>query len=195
MWVAWLHASAASACTCLRKCVTSLLLNVSWVCAGPGVVINPPYIIPQGPVAFDPNAILTQLNAYRAQHSAPALVYDATIAAQVAAFLSTCPGNGVTVEYSPAQSAGTYAELVGAGWSSFSAMLENYYFSGSSSYSYAAPGYQPAAYSFTTIVWVATTAIGCASELCAGQVYYQCDFYPPGNVNSPAAFQQNVLPS
>ena len=56
---------------------------------------------------------------------------------------------------------------------------------------------------FTAIIWKDTTTIGCATTYCTnmaadGQLwtglYYVCNYYPPGNINSPAAFAANVLP-
>jgi hypothetical protein len=43
------------------------------------------------------------------------------------------------------------------------------------------------------LVWVATTAVGCAAELCSGAVIYACEYTPRGNTDNTFAFYQNVL--
>jgi glioma pathogenesis-related protein 2 len=61
------------------------------------------------------------------------------------------------------------------------------WYSESSSYSYANPGFSSATGHFTQLIWAATTKEGCAA--CGGQdpgspwhqVYVVCNYVPPGN--------------
>jgi hypothetical protein len=162
--------------------------------AGPGVAIDPPFIIPQGAILPNQTELVDHVASLRAHYGAPPLAWNVTIAAYVADFVSGCPGNGVGYVYSPAATYPNiiYGELLGLNDASFTEFIDGYFLQ-NQNYNFSAPGYQPAAYGFTELVWVSTQSFACAAELCAGWPLYVCDLYPPGNIDGE--FVQNVLPA
>ncbi|SOV06641.1 related to PRY1 - strong similarity to the plant PR-1 class of pathogen related proteins [Ustilago sp. UG-2017a] len=143
------------------------------------------------------STILKLHNDYRARHSAPALVWDSTVASASASWAAGCkwahtPNN----PYGQNIAAGT-APQFGA---TDSATM---WYDEIKLYSFVSGAYSDATGHFTQMVWKSSTKLGCAIKECsASQMglgssgtarYVVCNYDPPGNYLG--RFLQNVLPN
>jgi len=127
-------------------------------------------------------------NQYRSSHSAPALVWDDTLASYAQSHASGCVFQ---------HTGGPYGENLAAGYSDGSAGVTAWY-NEVSQYNFASGGFGENTGHFTQVVWVASQKVGCAFVSCDGQNgtpggYLMCEYDPPGNVQGQ--YQQNVLAS
>ncbi|ODQ79720.1 hypothetical protein BABINDRAFT_28095, partial [Babjeviella inositovora NRRL Y-12698] len=132
--------------------------------------------------------ILAAINAKRALHGVPPLVWNSTMATYANNYgNSAYHCNGVLVH-----SGGPYGENLAAGYSTVGA-VEAWY-DEIANYNFADPGFSSNTGHFTQLVWKSSTQLGCAYIDCTtiwGE-YVICEFAPPGNINGEYA--QNVLP-
>lgn len=150
-------------------------------------------LAPAAAQTADQQAALDLHNKYRAIHGSPALIWDADIARQTAAFVSQCQFRmeaGLPVGQNLGVSSGR--DPTGQ----LSAMTNMWYETGRS-YNFNNPGFTMQAGQFTQLVWKSTTKIGCAAVACNniagfGQagILAACRYSPPGNVQG--GFQSNV---
>ena len=60
-------------------------------------------------------------------------------------------------------------------------------------YNFDDPGFKEGIGHFTQLVWKSTSEVGFGIEICTDGFYYVvANFFPPGNINSPQYFQDNV---
>lgn len=135
------------------------------------------------------HAALTSHNQFRARHHAPKLIWDETLARYAENYASKCHFR---------HSYGEYGENIAEGYSTVNAVAawynENRY------YSYKNPGFSHTTGHFTQVVWKSSEKLGCAVAICNGKngtygKFLVCEYDPPGNVDTPAYFAENVLPS
>ncbi|KAJ2964402.1 hypothetical protein NQZ79_g605 [Umbelopsis isabellina] len=132
----------------------------------------------------DVKTILDTHNAYRKEHSAPALTWNTTLASYAQKW-----SNGCVFKHS----GGPYGENLGEGYASWKDVVDAWY-SEADLYDYSNPGFSEATGHFSQVVWVATRQIGCGVTTCSslsGAPLYTCSYNPPGNYLGE--FQQNVL--
>jgi len=150
--------------------------------------------------AFEKQCI-TRTNALRALHkNTPSIIIDH-------ALVSYAQTRCAAISQSPYLSAGHYGLAPGYGenlyWGASSSPFTpncdsavNSWYSESSNYNYANPGFSSGTGHFTQLIWAATTRQGCAT--CGGQgsqwyeVYIVCVYKPPGNY--VGQFAKNVNP-
>lgn len=151
--------------------------------------------------AQDWQTAVTLHNQYRAAHCAPALAWDAELAAfaqQTAAKL--CP-TGVLQHSSPAEQPVPMGENLylsydaGDADAKVAAGLQAWY-NEESVYNYQVPGFGMATGHFTQLVWVQSTKVGCGASICtsngvADAMVLSCNYATPGNVDGE--FPSNVL--
>jgi uncharacterized protein YkwD len=110
-------------------------------------------------------------NSYRRQHSSPALVWDASIAAQAAAYVAGCPKG-----HSGASGVG---ENLAWGFDSLSAAVEAWY-NEVQAYDFSKRGFSGSTGHFTQLVWKDTTKVGCAVNRACEMATYICQYAAPG---------------
>ncbi|GAA5892381.1 hypothetical protein JCM8208_005807 [Rhodotorula glutinis] len=145
------------------------------------------------------SAVLNEHNTFRALHSAPALVWNQTLADKAASWANKCV-------FQHSQGAlGRYGENLAA--SAGSGVTVQTALSGIKAWEAEAPDYTPATpnYShFTQMVWKASKQLGCYQASCpAGSIFdarygvnsfLVCEYDPPGNVYPASNFAINVTP-
>ncbi|KAI7858521.1 CAP domain-containing protein [Circinella umbellata] len=129
--------------------------------------------------------VLDLHNQFRAKHSAPPLVWDATLAAYAQKWSDRC-----VFEHS----SGSYGENLAQGFPDWEGVVTAWY-DENTEYDYSKPGFTHGIGHFTQLVWVGTTKLGCAVADCNGNPLYTCSYDPPGNVVNGDAFKTNVLPN
>lgn len=138
-------------------------------------------------------SVLTSMNAYRALHSAPALVWNYTLASASLEYAESC-----VMSHSDGSG---YGETLAAGTSTDPTFYISLWYNEGSNYNYNQPGFSEATGHFTQLVWVATTSVGCGFSSGCGQYpdYLVCRYSPAGNVvggtNNDEYFIENVLES
>lgn len=137
------------------------------------------------------NEALSTHNHFRAQHRAPALTWDSTLAKYAAQYASHC-------EFK--HSHGPYGENIAAGYPSVTTAITAWY-NEQQNYDYQQPGFSMQTGHFTQVVWKGSTRLGCASVPCDGKNgtpgnYVVCEYNPPGNniADNNIYFNENVLP-
>ncbi|KAL6745175.1 CAP domain-containing protein [Haematococcus lacustris] len=132
------------------------------------------------------NDILALHNAYRAAHSAPALSWDSQLQSKAQSWANNLASN-CQLYHSGS------GENLASGFASWADAAYAWYVE-YKQYNYNAPGYSAAVGHFTQMVWLGTTKLGCATanSKCSQGVIYVCQYDPPGNVNAPQYFRDNV---
>lgn len=131
--------------------------------------------------------VLAKHNALRALHCAPALRWDASLAATAQAtaqaMVNSCAlrhsnnglgenlAMGTTGAYPPASQVQSWYDEI-------------------NNYNFGNPVFGMNTGHFTQVVWKSTTAVGCGVAHCQGQDLLVCNYSPPGNY--AGQFQQNV---
>jgi uncharacterized protein YkwD len=110
-------------------------------------------------------------SSYRRQHSSPALVWDAAIAAQAAAYVAGCPKG-----HSGASGVG---ENLAWGYDSLSAAVEAWY-NEVQAYDFSKGGFSGSTGHFTQLVWKDTSKVGCAVNRACEMATYICQYAAPG---------------
>lgn len=132
--------------------------------------------------------VLSLHNQFRAQHHAPKLVWDDTLANYAERYASKCEFH---------HSSSPYGENLAAGYRSIKTAV-NAWYAESKNYSYFNPGFSYNTGHFTQMVWKATKKLGCAYVTCNGKNgtpgnYLVCEYSPAGNVTNRGYFSRNVL--
>lgn len=122
-------------------------------------------------------------NQVRAEHGAPAMVWNSTIAQFASDYLSS---DNCVFKHS----GGPYGENIAMGYPDVHGAMEAWY-DEYSDYDYSAGQFSSATGHFTQMVWVDTTSVGCALDDCNGRPFLVCEYYPRGNVIG--YFTENVL--
>lgn len=122
-------------------------------------------------------------NQVRAQHGAPAMVWNSTIAQFASDYLAS---DNCVFKHS----GGPYGENIAMGYSDTLSAMEAWY-DEYTLYDYAAGQFSSSTGHFTQMVWVDTTSVGCALDACDGRPFLVCEYYPRGNVIG--YFTENVL--
>ena len=133
------------------------------------------------------SAILNSTNTYRAEHSAPDVSYNATLAAFAAGYLAgdrDCLFN---------HRGGPYGENIAIGCSDARGCVQMWG-DERDGYDFARPGFAEATGHFTQLVWKNTSAVGCGRRFCGGGDggakgdgkgkgwFLVCEYWPRGNV-------------
>jgi len=136
-------------------------------------------------------AVLDKTNQYRAEHNAPALTWDDSLANEGQTWANKCDfkhstmGNG---------------ENLYAGTGSFNgASAVTSWYDEINSYNFNNPGFSGSTGHFTQLVWKSTTKVGCGLKLCSyldsagfnNAEFLVCEYSPPGNYQGQ--FAANVL--
>jgi len=163
------------------------------VSSGPTAPSPPP--APPAPLPASPGgwiqAVLDKTNKYRAEHDAPALTWDASLANQGQSWADSCDfkhstmGNGENL-------------FAGTGSFSGSSAVASWY-NEIKDYSFSNPGFSGSTGHFTQLVWKSTTKVGCGLKLCSylqdagfnNAYFLVCEYSPPGNLLG--SFAANVL--
>ncbi|KAI0877165.1 CAP domain-containing protein [Hypoxylon argillaceum] len=133
------------------------------------------------------SAILNSTNAYRAQHNATSMSWNATLASFAAAYLNS---SAVGPDCTFAHSGGPYGENLAIGYANATAAVEAWGDEGNK-YDFAHPGFSEATGHFTQLVWKDSSDVGCGRRLCGTKGWYlACEYWPRGNV--VGAFQGEV---
>lgn len=127
--------------------------------------------------------VLAKHNALRALHCAPALRWDASLAATAQASANRCVfqhskngfGENLAMGTSGAYPPESQVQL---------------WYDEFKNYDFAKPVFGPNTGHFTQVVWRSTTAVGCGLAKCQGQDLLVCNYSPPGNYDGQ--YQQNV---
>jgi len=158
---------------------------------------------------IDSAAYVLAHNTRRCLHTSPNVQWSSDVAAVAQAYASQCKfshssssnpadrytsGGQAGGENLYTSSAAPTAETVLQSWYNSEVDL---YKTGSNNY--ANPGYISGAGHMTQVVWKATTLVGCGYCSTGAQGGFQylivCQYWTAGNLNTPAAFQANVLPA
>jgi len=137
--------------------------------------------------------ILNQHNLHRANHSAPALVWDDSLASIAATIAASC-----VYAHDTTTGGGGYGQNIGAGApdSDIPKMITNQMYDDEINY-YPGYGSEPDMTNFekwghfSQIVWADTTSVGCYTQYCSGGLantgsgvspyFTVCNYSPPGN--------------
>lgn len=153
--------------------------------------------VPTGQLTADQQTVLDVSNAYRARHNAPALTWDASLAASAQTVANTCVFQ---------HSNGNYGENLAAGTGNYAyTSAVNNWYDEIADYNFNAPGFSTLTGHFTQLVWASSNLVGCARNTqCTPQqlgfgtgfgtqaTFIVCQYRPAGNVIG--AFAQNVFP-
>ncbi|KAL6755130.1 CAP domain-containing protein [Haematococcus lacustris] len=183
----WLGTTKLGCATANSKCSQGVI----YVCQydPPGNVNAPQYFRDNASPAvsyYSSNDILALHNAYRAAHSAPALSWDSQLQSKAQSWANNLASN---CQFYHSGS----GENLASGFASWADAAYAWYVE-YEQYNYNAPGYSAAVGHFTQMVWLGTTKLGCATanSKCSQGVIYVCQYDPPGNVNAPQYFRDNV---
>lgn len=134
-------------------------------------------------------AVVGLHNTLRSMHAAPPLVWDQSLADYARKYGKQCRFE---------HSLGPYGENLAAGYATPEQALLDWY-DEEIYYDYDNPGFSHKTGHFTQVIWVGTTAVGCALVTCNGKhgtpgEYLICEYNPPGNIDDAQYFAENVLP-
>lgn len=163
-------------------------------CGGSGP--SPPPPPPPSPPSYSggsvsgwKEAVLAQTNKYRAQHRAPALTWDNSLAQQGQNWANRC-----VFEHS---SMGNGENLwAGSGGFNGASAVTSWY-DEIKDYNWNYPGFSMSTGHFTQLVWKSTTKVGCGLKKCSSMMgmsnayFLVCEYSPPGNYQGE--FPSNVL--
>ncbi|KAF7973096.1 hypothetical protein HWV62_16196 [Athelia sp. TMB] len=136
------------------------------------------------------DTVLSAHNIHRSNHSAPALVYDATVAAHAATIAAACDWTNAD------SNTGGYGQNLQAGSSNVAAAITDSWYDGELS-NYPGYGSEPDMTNFDSwghfsqVVWLGSTAVGCATQDCSATginglpsdippYFTVCNYNPPG---------------
>jgi uncharacterized protein YkwD len=151
---------------------------------------------PPAPTLDWKQQVLDQHNLYRAQHCAPALVWDEEIAATAQAYANRCVWQHDSA--TPFGENLAYRHMSQSPLSTIDA-----WYGENANYDFAAPGFSTKTGHFSQVVWNSSTRIGCARAECPfaafgetaafGNVqFYVCRYAERGNVDT--LYSENVKP-
>ncbi|KAI9271652.1 CAP domain-containing protein [Phascolomyces articulosus] len=138
-----------------------------------------------GDLSEEDSEALALHNQFRAKHSAPALVWNATLASYAKDWSDRC-----VFEHS----SGPYGENLAMGYNDWKSAITAWY-DEVSDYDFSNPGFGQGTGHFTQMVWVDTTQLGCGVADCSNGPMYTCSYFKPGNIVSGNEFKENVLPN
>ena len=126
-------------------------------------------------------------NQLRAQHNAPALTWDDTLAAYAARYASHCNFK---------HSGGPYGENLAAGYPSLNTGVQVWH-AEKAYYNPNNPGISMRTGHYTQMIWKSTKKLGCAYVACNGKQgtpgnFLVCEYSPAGNILSRELFIKNV---
>ncbi|KAI7876939.1 PR-1 protein [Lichtheimia hyalospora FSU 10163] len=133
-------------------------------------------------IPTDPNQIVQLHNRFRAQHGAPPLKWDNTLAQYAQNWSNGCKFT---------HSGGNYGENLAWGYKSWEEAITHWY-DEEKKYDYNSQKMAVPTGHFSQVVWVGTTNVGCGVSDCPNGPIYTCSYSPPGN--APGKFKENVLP-
>jgi hypothetical protein len=161
-----------------------------------------PPVEPVAPGATAPTDWQTQIlerhNFYRAQHCAPALVWDDEIAKSAQSW-----SDGCVFTHDGVAGTGFGENLAGGFPGENGGAPVDMWYNEVQQYDFAAPGFSTATGHFTQLVWRGTTRVGCGLTRCPGSIFgwpaefgealmYSCRYAPAGN---SGMYTENVLPA
>jgi len=135
------------------------------------------------------NACLKVHNYWRAQHGAPALVWDATLAQHAQAWANRL---AATNTFEHAKNTGEGENLFKSGGDASYKEAVDAWYNEEKLYNYNHPGFSMATGHFTQVVWKGTTKLGCAIQKRGRETYIVARYSPPGNVVGTGTFAKNV---
>ena len=139
---------------------------------------------------IDSAAVVASVDALRASHAAPGVLWNASLAQAAQGWADT-----IARQDRLAHSALGYGEnvaMMSAGSDPVSTAISMWYSEGAR-YDYSSPGTDSATWHFTQLVWLSTARIGAGVSVSAsGRAYVVMEFDPPGNFLGE--FAANVLP-
>ncbi|TQV91944.1 SCP-like extracellular protein [Cordyceps javanica] len=160
----------------LHHCVSASAVTVT-VTAAPSIPSREPSYSKRHVFT---SAVLGTTNAYRREHNASELAWNATLASFAASYLD---GRAQQAGCAFEHSGGPYGENIAIGYGNATAAVEAW---GDERrvYDFADPGFDHATGHFTQLVWKATTTVGCERVLCAGDRgwFVACEYWPRGNI-------------
>lgn len=141
------------------------------------------------PLQFNPAEMVAEHNRFRAQHCVPPVTWSDALAASAQAWADQCQCNHNHPR-------GDFGENIACGHRSLKEAVGSWY-SESSDYDFARPGFSSKTGHFTQLVWKGTGQIGCgATAGCPnanGGIWWVCRYGPPGNFEGQ--FPENVTPA
>jgi len=160
----------------------------------------PPPEDPAAPVAAAADwktQILERHNFYRAQHCAPALVWDEEIAMSAQSW-----SDGCVFTHDGVAGTGFGENLAGGFPGENGGAPVDMWYKEVQQYDFANPGFSAGTGHFTQLVWRDTARVGCGMTRCPGSIFgwapefgealmYSCRYAPPGN---SGMYVENVLP-
>lgn len=146
---------------------------------------------PLGPLLGWKQAVLDETNKYRAEHEAPALTWDDSLADEGQSWADGCDFKHSTM--------GNGENLYASTGSFNGASAVTSWYNEIKDYNFTNPGFSGSTGHFTQLVWKSTTKVGCGLKLCSylqdagfNDAYFLvCEYSPPGNFQGE--FAVNVL--
>ena len=134
--------------------------------------------------------MLESHNEARAEHCAPPLEWDQTLAATAAAWGQELAARGCPLAHSESP----YGENLYMATAGATAPAEavRAWVDERQHYRFARGGFSMRTGHFTQVVWAGTTRVGCATRVCNGMDLWVCNYDPPGNVQG--GYADNVAP-
>jgi|307.fasta_scaffold360476_1 hypothetical protein len=144
--------------------------------------------------------MLTLQNTRRNLHCASPFTWSDTLAAAAQQWANACmrePNDPTRFAHSSPDSRPNQGENLAWGTGDFASAASSVeqWYNEIRQYNFSAPGFSSATGHFTQMVWRSSTQLGCAMANCSGETLWVCRYSPAGNINSPAQFQENVLPT
>jgi len=125
-------------------------------------------------------------NSFRAKYGAPAMTWDATIAAGAQAYAETCASGHSGVS--------GLGENLAWGTATLDQGIQ-LWLDEAADYNYNQPGFSSATGHFTQVVWKSSTKLGCGFAKCSTGPYPTmtvCRYSPEGNILNAGYFEANV---
>lgn len=140
------------------------------------------------------NELLDIHNSKRELHCAASLNWSTDLAAAAQQWADQLAANGCQQQHSPQAIAGQYGETIAFASSPSATATEmvTAWYDEVALYDFQNPGFSAETGHFTTVVWKATSEVGCGIAMCGGGQMLVCSYLQPANV--VGAFPENVLP-